>query len=545
MSRLALRDRLLLLAVAAALMTGVVGGAAVWSIDRVSGAMGALQARRVQPLVRLDAIARGLERQRAAVLATLAATNDVMMEALEGQVLRDARAFAVAIEALRAAAPGGEERALVDRLAGAISTAEKDGLAAVLGYLRTGQFIEADVASQSRYRPQVDAATSLLDEAIAMQVRLGAAEYRDASAVVRRHAAATIALTLAALAAGLLLALLISRSLTRLLGANEHELVLAARRFAEGRLAHRIELASGDSSSVAASLDRMSHDFSALVERVLRTASHLAESARRLSATSGDLAGRTADQASSLEETAASMQQLSAAVRGNRESATRAEEVSREASAAAHRGREVSAASCALLRRMAESASRVREISSLIDAIAFQTNMLALNAAVEAARAGAHGRGFAVVAAEVRGLAQRCGQSAREIRVLVEETATQAAAAVDSVLRADEAMAEIETATLAAADWTAQIAAVSAEQAAGIGQVDRAIERLDAATQGNAQFADGVAHDAAELAGRADDLLAAVQRFEVKSGGGLLEAPQARPPALPRLLPEPSMGAPG
>jgi methyl-accepting chemotaxis protein len=510
-----LRGQLVALVVGASIAIAAMGMAATWSSARIADAMGAVQEQRLRPLVRLDALARALERQRGAVLATLAATNDLMVEALRKQAAHDAEHMPREIARLREAAPSAREKDLLGRLGEAIGRSHEDGLAAVLAFLDKGQFVEADVASQSRYRPQVDAASKLLDEAIALQVRLAESDYQAADRQVRIQSAAALAASILALVVGLALASLIARALRRALGTHEDRLIQGARMFAEGRLDHRIEVGHSGESSVAAQMNAMSREFALLVADVARTAHSVAASAERLASGAQDLSERTGEQASSLEQTAASMQQLAAGVRGNVEAAEHATGVSDAGFKAAAAGREALLGTIATLEQTVRSAERVRDIASLIDGIAFQTNILALNAAVEAARAGEHGRGFAVVASEVRALSVRCSGASRDIRGLVEESAAKAGAATRAARVAGESMEAVERSAHEVSARMAGIVESSRSQSVGIQEVNRAVEQLEAATQGNAHLSEQVAAAAAALSAHAESLVTSVSRFSI------------------------------
>ncbi len=531
-----LRARLTVLVLGATLVTALVGAVALWANDRVAVRMGALQERRLDALVRLDVVGRRLERQRADVLATLAATNDVMVEALLKQVALDANELPEVIALLRGRADDAVEQQGLDALGAALARSRGDGLAAVLDRLAKGQFIEADVASQSRYRPQMDVASRALDEVIALQVRLADEQYREVAQFVRWQALATLGAIGVALIGGLLLAGMATRALKRLLGTDETTLALAARGFADGQLDQRIELARADQTSVASSLNRMGEAVSRLATSVADGAQRVCGSSERLADASRDLSERTSEEAASLEQTLAAMQQLGATVRQNSERAAHAREICAASAATAHEGSDAVSAAVATMREVSTSSRRVAEIVATIDAIAFQTNILALNAAVEAARAGESGRGFAVVAAEVRALSQRSAAAAREIRTLIGDTTGR----IDEGRRQVEAAGRImESMVESARDSTriaGEIASASHEQSTGILQANRALEQLEGVTQRNAQLAGSAATQAAEMATLADELVDSAARFRGPENTRIALAAMARPPALaPRI----------
>ncbi len=228
-----------------------------------------------------------------------------------------------------------------------------------------------------------------------------------------------------------------------------------------------------------------------------------------------DLSGRTGSQAASLEETAASMEELTATVRQNTDSARAASTLADEALGVTSHGSEVVDSVIDKMRGIAQSSGRIAEIISVIDGIAFQTNILALNAAVEAARAGEQGRGFAVVAGEVRSLAQRSAQSAKEIKALIEESVAQIDGGSELVERAGAAMRSVSTSISRVAQTMAEITAASVEQSAGIEQVNQAVTQMDQLTQQNAALVEQVSAAASSLNDQTQQLLRSVAVFEL------------------------------
>ena len=228
-----------------------------------------------------------------------------------------------------------------------------------------------------------------------------------------------------------------------------------------------------------------------------------------------DLSARTGTQAASLEETAASMEELTATVRQNTDSARAASALADAALDATRHGGGVVDSVIDRMRGIAQSSGRIAEIISVIDGIAFQTNILALNAAVEAARAGEQGRGFAVVAGEVRSLAQRSAQSAKEIKALIEESVAQIDGGSELVERAGDAMRTVSASITRVAQTMSEITAASVEQSVGIEQVNQAVTQMDQLTQQNAALVEEVAAAAASLNEQTAHLMQAVSVFEL------------------------------
>ena len=231
-----------------------------------------------------------------------------------------------------------------------------------------------------------------------------------------------------------------------------------------------------------------------------------------------DLSARTGTQAASLEETAASMEELTATVRQNTDSARAASALADAALEATGHGGGVVDSVIDRMRGIAQSSGRIAEIISVIDGIAFQTNILALNAAGEAARAGEQGRGFAVVAGEVRSLAQRSAQSAKEIKALIEDSVAQINGGAELVERAGDAMRTVSASITRVVQTMSEITSASVEQSVGIEQVNQAVTQMDQLTQQNAALVEEVAAAAASLNDQTAHLMQAVSVFELGDG---------------------------
>ncbi|EHC9773841.1 methyl-accepting chemotaxis citrate transducer [Salmonella enterica subsp. diarizonae serovar 50:z:-] len=286
---------------------------------------------------------------------------------------------------------------------------------------------------------------------------------------------------------------------------------------ADGDLTHEIE-AEGRSEmgQLAAGLKTMQQSLIRTVSTVRDNADSIYTGAGEISAGSSDLSSRTEQQASALEETAASMEQLTATVRQNSDNARQATGLAKTASETARKGGRVVDNVVHTMHDIAESSEKIVDITSVIDGIAFQTNILALNAAVEAARAGEQGRGFAVVAGEVRTLASRSAQAAKEIKVLIENSVSRIDTGSTQVREAGETMKEIVTAVTRVTDIMGEIASASDEQSKGIEQVAQAVSEMDSVTQQNASLVEESAAAAAALEDQANELRQAVAVFRIQ-----------------------------
>lgn len=289
-------------------------------------------------------------------------------------------------------------------------------------------------------------------------------------------------------------------------------------RIARGNLSGVIEArGTAEIGSLFDALAKMQTSVARTVVTVRDAADSIQAGTEEIAGGNVDLSARTERQAATLEETASSMEALTATVRQGAEHTQEANTLAESALGATQEAAQVVKGVIDKMRSIALSAERISQILSVIDGIAFQTNILALNAAVEAARAGEHGRGFAVVAAEVRALAQRSAQSAKEIKVLIGESALQIEGGSELVARAGDAMHSVSTSISRVAHMMADISASSREQSAGIEQINAAVAQMDRTTQQNAAMVEQAAAAAALLLGQARQLTGVVAVFEIGS----------------------------
>ncbi|MDR6411037.1 methyl-accepting chemotaxis protein [Paraburkholderia terricola] len=287
-------------------------------------------------------------------------------------------------------------------------------------------------------------------------------------------------------------------------------------RIAQGRLDQPIaSRGTNEIGRLFSGLARMQASVARTVQTVRESADSIHLGADEIATGNADLSARTESQAASLEETASSMEELTATVRQNAEHAREANALASTALEATSRGSEVVNEVVDKMRGIAQSSDKIAEIISVIDGIAFQTNILALNAAVEAARAGEQGRGFAVVAGEVRGLAQRSAQSAKEIKTLISESVAEIQGGSALVEHAGEAMSNVSASISRVTQMMAEISASSLEQSTGIEQVNQAVVQMDEMTQQNAALVEEAAAAAASLHQQTQELKKAVAVFEI------------------------------
>jgi X-X-X-Leu-X-X-Gly heptad repeat protein len=333
------------------------------------------------------------------------------------------------------------------------------------------------------------------------------------------------AVCLVAIAGGLAIAIALGffmiRSLYRQLGGEPAEVLAITTAVAQGDLTTAIQVPDFAPHSVMAGMARMQRALQFMVGTVREGSESVASGSTQIASGSGDLSSRTERQASALEETAASMEQLSATVRQNADSAREAYRLADVASGIARQGGEVVAQVVHTMQGIDQASQRIADIISVIDGIAFQTNILALNAAVEAARAGEQGRGFAVVASEVRSLAGRSAEAAKEIKVLISTSVERVELGSQQVQDAGSTMAQVVIAIQQVSDLMDSISAASSEQASGVSQIGEAVGHMDQTTQQNAALVEEMSAAAASLRARAHELVQSVAAFRLHAPRGV------------------------
>ena len=336
--------------------------------------------------------------------------------------------------------------------------------------------------------------------------------YADAQATYGQSRTWVTALLVGSVALASVLALWITRMVTGPL----NEAAEVARRIADGDLSASLKVAGTDEvGSLMRALADMKGNLVQMVDGVRMGAESVATASSQIAQGNQDLSQRTEEQASALQQTAASMEQLGSTVTQNADSARQANQLANGASTVAIQGGEVVGQVVETMREINDSSRKISDIITVIDGIAFQTNILALNAAVEAARAGEQGRGFAVVAGEVRNLAQRSAEAAKEIKSLIGASVERVERGSNLVDRAGSTMQEVVTAIRRVNDIVGEITSASAEQSTGVSQVSEAVSQMDQATQQNAALVEESAAAAESLKQQARQLVQAVSVFKL------------------------------
>jgi methyl-accepting chemotaxis protein-1 (serine sensor receptor) len=402
------------------------------------------------------------------------------------------------------------------------------GLRPVIQLLRGGMMEGAKSVNEQKldelYVPVRDevAALSKLQEDEAK------AEYENAQSRYISTRNLSVGLVLASVIVSTLIGFAVIRSITRQIGGEPDYAADVVRQVSEGDLSVQVQIRSGDTSSLLASLKNMVGKLSEIVGNVRGSTDTITSAAQEVAAGNSELSQRTEQQASNLEETASSMEELASTVKQNAENAKQANQLAASASDIAVKGGQAVGDVVQTMASISASSRRIIDIISVIEGIAFQTNILALNAAVEAARAGEQGRGFAVVAGEVRNLAQRSAAAAKEIATLIDDSVDKVDAGTRQADRAGATMSEIVTAVKRVTDIMAEISAASDEQSSGIEEVNQAIVQIDDMTQQNAALVEQAAAAAESMQEQANTLSEAVSLFKLEGGRGGAETAAAK-----------------
>jgi methyl-accepting chemotaxis protein len=418
-------------------------------------------------------------------------------------VIKDVAKFAAAagIEA--------EERKLAESIVKQLAKYEADVDSAI-------DISTADINSGMGTMQTADAEFQALlkdfNKLVEVEKRLTQQSYDGASSAFGKVVVALLAIVVVALLVSAAMTYFLSRMIVRPL---KHAIALAGR-IAAGDLTSEIKVVGRDETAeLLQALSDMNASLQKIVGEVRGSTDSISSASQQIANGNADLSQRTEEQASSLEETASSMEELTSTVKQNAENARQANQLAAGASEVAARGGAVVGQVVGTMSSINESSKKIVDIISVIDGIAFQTNILALNAAVEAARAGEQGRGFAVVASEVRNLAQRSAAAAKEIKQLIGDSVDKVGAGTKLVDEAGKTMQEIVASVKRVTDIMAEITAASQEQSGGIEQVNQAITQMDEVTQQNAALVEEASAAAESMKQQAQQLAHAVSVFNL------------------------------
>ncbi|MDN2705751.1 MULTISPECIES: methyl-accepting chemotaxis protein [unclassified Janthinobacterium] len=387
-----------------------------------------------------------------------------------------------------------------------------------------GQEAEAEKAFQGIFVPGSTKYLKVVNDMLQHQRASIDTTAREIDEVAKTSRNLLLTLAVLALGFGVVCAWLLTTGIVRPL----RTAVDIARKVADGDLTAQIDASAKDETGqLLLALKDMNTSLLNIVSEVRAGTDSIATSSTEIAAGNQDLSSRTEEQAGSLEETASSMEELTSTVKQNADNARQANQLAASAAQVAVKGGAVVAQVVGTMESINASSNKIVDIISVIDGIAFQTNILALNAAVEAARAGEQGRGFAVVASEVRNLAQRSASAAKEIKTLIGASVEQVNAGSMLVAQAGSTMNDIVDSVQRVSDIITEITAASSEQSVGIDEINRAIGQMDAVTQQNAALVEESAAAAESMQHQAHNLAQVVSVFKLngqQAGAGGLKA---------------------
>jgi len=495
------------------LMMSVMAGAALWAMTNI----GALTHRVAeQDMVKADAAVALNEAVQSNGLATaelIFVTSPEERQALVAQIGKNKQRVTESLQTLERLVYSERGKDLLAKLVSARqSYVQAFSQTQVL--LDAGDRAAAEAQLKAGTLPALARLQHQAHAVLALQNELSSAGLKNVIHELDGLRKVLLGLALLALVSGSACAWALTRSITGPIA----QAVRVARTVAAGDLSSRIEVTGRDETAeLLIALREMNASLADIVGQVRATSESIATGSAQISTGNADLSQRTEEQASNLQETAASMEQLSSTVAQNAATARQANQLALVATESVREGGQMVGDMVQTMGAIQTSSRQISDIIGVIDGIAFQTNILALNAAVEAARAGEQGRGFAVVAGEVRTLARRSADAAREIKGLITASVDRVEAGSRQVSSAGDRMASIVTQVQRVADLVAEITAASAEQSQGIGQVGDAVNQLDQVTQQNAALVEESAAAAESLRHQAAQLAQMVQGFKLAS----------------------------
>ncbi|MBO9536684.1 methyl-accepting chemotaxis protein [Herbaspirillum sp.] len=510
-SKLTIKARLIFVIGFLAVLLVVSGVVGLLSLKSTNAQMRSLYEDRMAALAQLETVGGAIDAGRYGISTAIVGDSgeiDKGMDKLE-KTIKDSDAV---LKDYLATYLTPEEKVLADKFIPQRQKFIAEGVKPAVEALRNRDFQSAGDIYGGVMLKLFSEVHATMEELMSLQHRVGRELYEDAQ---RRYQILVVVIA-ATIVAGLAVALVMGVLLVRAISRPLEKAVRLAQGVAAGDLTQEIEVRSQDETGqLMQALRDMNSNLRKIVGEVRMSTDTINTASAEIASGNLDLSSRTEQQAGSLEETASAMEELTSTVKQNADNARQANQLAASASDVALRGGDVVKQVVDTMSSINESSRKIVDIISVIDGIAFQTNILALNAAVEAARAGEQGRGFAVVASEVRSLAQRSAAAAKEIKGLIDDSVEKVGNGSALVAQAGETMEEVVASVRRVTDVMGEITSASQEQSTGIEEVNRAITQMDETTQQNAALVEQAAAAAQSLQEQAGRLLGAVGVFRL------------------------------
>ena len=488
---------------------GIIG---LSGISKANDALKSVYENRLVPTGEIAEVQRMLLRNRLAITVSLVTPTPEIIQHSSAEVESNIASIAKIWDSYLETAQTAEQVVLSKKFTEDRTRFVQEGLRPAIAALGANNIPEANRIVVEKIRPLYEPVNTGIVALMKLQLDQAKAEY---DAAMHRYEAIRI-VSIGAILVGVLFAVAFGLTLVRGISRSLGQAMDAANAVAQGDLTHAIRVDGQDEvAQLLKALAAMQLDLANVVSNVRSGSLGVATASSQIASGNNDLSARTEQQASALEETAASMEELSATVKTNADSARQANQLAQSASAVAIEGGQVVAQVVDTMKGINDSSKKMADIISVIEGIAFQTNILALNAAVEAARAGEQGRGFAVVASEVRSLAGRSADAAKEIKGLISASVERVEHGTVLVDQAGTTMTNVVSSIKRVTDLMGEISAASNEQAVGVAQVGEAVMQMDQVTQQNAAMVEEMAAAASSLQSQAQDLVQTVAVFKL------------------------------
>ena len=515
MNNLKISTRLMVLIAILSLLLLAIGGLGLMATSRANDGLESVYRDRLVATGEIAEIQRQLLRNRLAVAVSLVTPTPETIIPATAEVEANLAVIKKVWDAYTANKLSSQEANLAKQFEEDRSKFVQQGLLPAVAALRANDIEGAKRLVVEKIRPLSIPVNAGIEAILKLELDEARKEY---DAAVARYTTFRL-LAIGSIVAGVLFAVLFGLALIRSIARSLDHAVAVSNAVAEGDLNQTIHSQGQDEvAHLLKALSAMQGNLSRVVSDVRSGSEGVATASAQIASGNNDLSARTEQQASALQETAASMEQLSSTVRQNADSAKQANQLAMSASSTAIRGGEVVAQVVDTMKGINESSKKISDIISVIDGIAFQTNILALNAAVEAARAGEQGRGFAVVASEVRSLAGRSAAASKEIKGLITASVERVEQGTTLVDQAGSTMTEVVSAIKRVTDLMGEISAASHEQSQGVAQVGEAVTQMDQVTQQNAALVEEMAAAAISLKSQAQELVSTVAVFKLHPG---------------------------